>query len=219
MPGLTLDDTMAGDVLRVALDDHSGRLRYTGVLAQAVRGALLIDLAAAGRLWGSVPEPQLDPSPTGLAVADELTAAVSEHPDRTLERLLRRGTPHLHDMIAELLADGCWTVERHGLSAGTARYVDADPARFRALDQRLDAIAVGDAEPDSDRDAAMACLAVSTGSTPATAKDRLEELIGRCGSLTWIVRFVIEYLEASKADALAAGIANTKTTVVQQGLI
>ena len=216
---LTVQNSLAGDLLRVALQAHDGRLKFPGVLAPTLRGAVLVDLAAAGRLQRAADGTQIDTTPTGWDAADELLTGVNDHPDRTLEWWLRRGTPHLHELIAELLADGVWSIARHGLGSTTTRYVDAEEARIQNLCDHVENVAAGTATPEDEREAALSCLAVSSGSTAPVGDDRLNDLLNSCGPISWIVRDVIAYLQAAQADDRAGLQANLMTGGFQLGSV
>ena len=221
MNALNLGDSLTGDYLRVALDADSGKLRHCGVLAEAARGALLIDLARIGLLTEHGGQASVGPTPSGLALADELLHAMAEQPTRSIEIWLQRGVPHLHEFIAELLLDGYWTLERHGIIATHARYTDRDAARY----DRLRTTLIDDIEaartPPNPREAALAALVNVTGlGVPSPHLHQLPETLrDACGELTWIVNEVVAFLYSAQANVLAAGSVSGVTTGITLGSV
>ena len=213
---LTIGDSVTGDFLRVALDGDSGKLRHCGVLAEAARGALLIDLARVGALTFTDDVNQVDTAPTGFALADELLAAISDHPDRAMQVWLQRGVPHLHEVVAELLADRYWTVERHNLIASHARYVDRDAAHYDQLRAWLIDDIAGRRHPEP-REAALAALINVTGlGAPSPHLNGLPaHLLKATGDLGWIVTDVTSFLVAAQAQDQAGAIVAATTTGAQ----
>jgi Golgi phosphoprotein 3 (GPP34) len=215
---LSIGDSVTGDFLRVALDGDSGRLKHCGVLAEAARGALLIDLARLGRLSHGPDGASVDTTPTGLAVADELLEAVDAHPTRAMQVMLQRGVPHLHELIAELIAEGYWTVRRHGILAG---YADRDADRFARSHRDLVAIIGGTNQPIDARQAALAALINVTGlGDPSPYLNKLpDHLLKSCQELGWIVADVTGFLYDAQATALASGLSSGVTTGIQLGSV
>ncbi len=217
---LAMTDSVCGDFLRLALDADSGKLRHTGVLAEAMRGALLIDLARAGRLNENGPGAQVDTTPTGFGLADELIRAVEEHPTRNLRIWMQRGVPHLHEFIAELVADGFWTVERRDLTLA-AHYRDSSAARYQALFEAIAAVVRGEHAPADPRQAALAALATVTSLVDPgpSLQHPSPALLEASGDLRWITTQVTDFLLDAQAEDGAAGAANTITTGIQLGSI
>jgi hypothetical protein len=220
MESLAMSDSVCGDFLRLALDADSGKLEHPGVLAEAMRGALLIDLAAVGRLTQNGPGAQIDTSATGFGLADELIRAVEQHPTRDLRVWMQRGVPHLHEFIAELIADRFWTVHRRDLGLET-RYVDSNEAKYRQLFADVAAVLRGQAQPSDPRRASLAALAAVTNLVdPGPTLIRpTDDVLEACGEQRWIVTQVIDFLLDAQAQDAAAGAVNTVTTAVQLGSI
>jgi hypothetical protein len=217
MADLSMGDSVTGDYLRVALDHDSGKLKHDNVIAEALRGALLIDLARLGRLTHDDAGTQVDTTPTGMAQADELLHDVDTHPKRSMEVWLQRGEVHLHEFIAELLADGLWTVKRHGINANHARYVDRDAAHYQELHAVLVSVIAGEVAPADHRQAALAALAEVTGlaGPGAGLQQSGGGLLKHCGDLAWIVADVTRFLLDAQGDDLAAGTVAAITTGAQ----
>jgi hypothetical protein len=218
---LNLGDSVVGDFLRVALDADSGKLRHCGVLAEAARCALVIDLARLGLLVEAGHQPLGASSSTGLGLADELLNAMAGDPTRALDVWLQRGIPHLHEFIAELLLDGYWTLERHGIIATHARYIDRDATHYDQLRATLIEDIQGKHTPIDSREAALAALVNVSGL--GVASPHLHELPKKlrdaCGELGWIVEAVTTFLYDAQADALAAGTVSAVTTGISLGSV
>jgi hypothetical protein len=220
MAELSMDGSVTGDFLRVALDVESGKLKHCNVLAEAMRGALLIDLARHGNLSRSNEVNRIDTAPTGMALADELLHDMSTHPKRRLDVWMQRGTPHLHEFIAELLADGFWTVKRHRLLIDHARYSDKDAVLYEHLHGTLVGIIHGKA-PADERQAALAALANVTGlGEPGPYLNHLPaHILAATHDLGWIVTEVTTFLYEAQGNAIAAGTASAYTTGIQIGSV
>jgi hypothetical protein len=211
---VNLSDCVTGDLLRVTLAADHDRLRFPEPVAEVSRGALLTDLALLGRLTSAADESEVDTTATGLAVIDELVSGVQEHPDRTMEWWLRRGHPHLHELVAELIAEGCWPVERHGVITAACRYVDRDGDRMWGVRRRLADVVAGHV-PTDHREAALAVLASLTGALEPLTESRRDELVRGCGRVGWMVRGVVDYLAAAQEDDAAAATVNATTYGIQ----
>jgi len=202
-----MTDSVAGDYLRVALALDDGRLRHSMILAEALRGAFLIDFARVGILEERTTGSELDTSPTGSDSADDLLAEVEDHPQRTMQCWLQRGVPHVHEVIAELIADGVWHAERHGFADLHVRYVDVDGARYDKLAKTLESVVQGHVAAIDARQAALAALAAVTGLTSANPLAPVpEHLLQTCRTLEPIVRDVTDFLIAADAQARAVSL-------------
>ena len=215
MEPLAMSDSVCGDFLRIALHADSGTLQHQGALAEAMRGALLIDLARVGRLTENGPGAQVDTTATGFGLADELIAAVEAHPTRNMRTWMQRGVPHLHEFIAELLADGFWTVHRRDLVF--TRYVDSNATHYEKLLDTIATIIRGHATPADPRQAALAALATITSliDPGPTLHQPDPKLIAWCGDLAWITQQVTDFLYYAQTEDAATGAANTITTGTQ----
>jgi hypothetical protein len=218
---LQIGDSVTGDFLRVALDADSGKLQHLGVIDDAARGALLIDLVRIGRLTADGVPASAAATTSGLELADELVRRMVEHPKQPMQVWLQRGIPHLHEFIAELLVDGDWTLERHGITATHARYVDRDAAHYDQLRAELIDDIQGKRTPANPREAAVAALANVTGlGVPSPYLHPLpEQLLKACGELAWIVTEVTTFLYDFQGDVGAAGTVSGITTGISSGSV
>jgi hypothetical protein len=215
-----MTDSVAGDYLRVVLAIEHGKLRHSMILAEALRGAFLIDFARIGKLEERASGSQLDTSPTGSDSADDLLREVDEHPQRTMQRWLQRGVPHVHEVIAELIADRVWTAERHGFADLHVHYVDVDAARYDELAKVLESVVHGRVAAVDARQAALAALASVTGLTTVEPLTQVpEHLLQACRTLEPVVRDVIEFLQAADTQARAVAYVTESTALGQLGAI
>lgn len=119
-------DWGSGTTARVAALalDRKGRLLPQFLVADAVRCALVLDLALADRLATDDDHLELDTAPTGFAPADALLRALEVEPERILtdwfgER--RINLPLVADGLVEI---GAWRA--HSPPIGRARYRPVD---------------------------------------------------------------------------------------------
>jgi hypothetical protein len=215
--GNTFTGTLAADYLRLALAAYSGRLEHRPVLGDAARGALLIDLVASGALVRTAEGTELDTTPTGVLLIDKMLHAVVKHPNHTMERRLRRGSPHLDECLAQLVAEGTWTTTGSKPSRRRGGYLDADEPRFRSQLRQLFAIYDGRTAPTGPRSASLAALGGVTGllgPTPYVLWPPAE-VLEACAELSWIVRDITHYLYAAQVENEVAGATNTATMFTQ----
>ena len=216
---LTVSNSVAGQLLRVALAADAGKLAHDGALALAARGALMIDLVEVGVLTRDDNGTQISSGPTGLTLADELIRAVSDHPDRTMERWLRRGVPHLDRFVDALISEGCWTLVRHGFNTNHATYDDTEHEHYQQLRSILSDVIRGRRAADSAHQAALAVMANAIN--VLTLKPHLglppPDVLSACGDLSWIVADVANYLNDAQSQDLAAGRADGASSAFQLG--
>jgi hypothetical protein len=207
--------SVAGDLIRVGLQfGDDDELEHTPALAQSLRGAMLIDLTIAGRLTLGPDGSEMDCSPTGWALADEVMSDINDHPTAPMERLLQHGHPHLSRFIDDLIDRQLWRITRHGIGAGHTKYEDVDGATYKSLQHRLSEIA-SRREPGVDsRTSVLALLAAVSGLTDVRASDVVpEEFFQSCGALESIVRDVATFVQ----DALSIDIASGRIDRIGMG--
>ena len=187
--------------------DGKGRLSGRLLCSTAVRAALLVDLALAGRLEETADSITLDDSPTGVPPLDELLQAVSQAPGTTLDAWLELPRPTLRDLAAEAVGTGRWELRR-GLFPG-ARFLDLAADRT-AADRARDPDHVGPGWTPSD--AAVTAIAhvvglrgVGAGWFGDQPADPLaDDVLAATGPLRWLVAAVTDHLAWARARALAA---------------
>jgi hypothetical protein len=196
-------DLSTGVAVRLAaicLTDD-GRLREFDIWDTAARGALLVDLARAGRLVDEPDSIAIDLAPTGFAPADRLLAAMEVEPERPLVWWLDHGGVRMEDVADAAVLAGRWDVRRTLLGR---RYDDLharevhDPAEGRRPDDGLPA-----------DDAAVTALATACGAWGRRPEEPAEEDLADCGPLRWICETVTGHLqEAQRRNLRAAGAAD-----------
>lgn len=220
MSTLNIRATLCGDVLRLALTSGGGTLQRQGLLAIAARASLLVDLAAVGAIndpgsdtglaldaLGSVRQLlEVDTDPTGCVSADALTGYIRRHPRHTVDRLLRRGRPHLAAVVAELVREGAGV--RTGPAPGIrfAHFHDAAAAQFAATYRRIPLLLAGQLRPADTREAALAAIADVLGlcgyrDLNLPVSPRMTEHLG---DVTWIGTEVADYLRTVQIHRSAA---------------
>ena len=165
-----------------------GRLPDFAIWDTGVRGALLVDLAFAGRLAQTEDSVTVDERPTGFPPADRLLAAVVVEPEQHLDWWLDHGGVGMRDLAAANVSTGRWTAGRRLLGR---RYAETDPAgaeRDRALHPRSP-------EPHwSPETAAVMAIALATGAVEPPPDPPDEALLALTGPARWICEAVVDHL-------------------------
>lgn len=183
--------------------DDSGRLRTYALWDVAVRGALLVDLALAGRVTLDEDSIVIDATPTGFSPADLLLAPMAVEPERPLDWWMDRGAVRLADLVGDNLRSGRWTV-RWTVVGRRYTVLGPDPRRAGLLTRR----------PDDDRSPALAALAAlgdASGITDMCPGEPAEELLGSTGPVRWLCEAVVDHLQVAhrrnlrQAGALGSG--------------
>lgn len=157
-----MPDRLATQLLRVARDPATGRLRHAGALATGLRAALFTDLILAGRVSPAGRGPYADePVERGDRILDAVQRTVARRPDVAWWRWFRHVRVDRVALVDELVQAGRWTPRRSGL--GTA-YDDAEADEALAWAQQLRRIVRHEAgEPDA-RQNVLAMLTLMCGS-------------------------------------------------------
>jgi Golgi phosphoprotein 3 (GPP34) len=168
--------------------DPAGRLGDYLLWQTAVRGAVLVDLASAGRLAQTDDSITIDEIPTGFGPADNVLRAITVEHERSLDWWVDHGPVRLRDVAAANVASGRWAV------AGP-------PFRRRYRDLHLDATARdrarGGRRPESDWSpdtAAVAAIARAAGADGDLAGEPPQELLALTGPARWICQAVTDHL-------------------------
>ncbi|MDQ1662990.1 MAG: hypothetical protein QOJ68_2970 [Blastococcus sp.] len=192
---MDLDDGVAVRIASLCLD-AKGRLLKWLICATAVRAALLVDLALAGRLESTEDSISIDPTPTGFAPADRLLAAVGVEHERSLDGWLDERRIGLRDVAEANVRSGRWST-RHALLPTSRRYSDRQPdATNRDRQLRYGP----GAEQCTPADAAVAVIGLSAGLlVPLAQGPAAEILLARAGAARWLCEAVGEHLVTAKA--------------------
>jgi hypothetical protein len=168
--------------------DRRGRLRDFAIWDTGARGALLVDLAFAGRLAHTEDSVTVDERPTGFAPADRLLAAVAVERERDLDWWLDHGGVGMADLAEANVAAGRWTVGRRLLRRCYAETDAAGAERDRGLDPRRP-------EPEwTPATAAVMAVALAAGAVEPPPDPPDEALLERTGPVRWICEAVVDHL-------------------------
>lgn len=185
---------LAEELLLLAYDDESGKATGSRIgLDLGMTAAVLVELTLAGRIGCSGGKILVkDPSPTGLAIDDEVLARMAADTPHTTSSWVQRLRHGLRGrVLADLVARGIVRdVDETALGfIHLHRYPVADTTVEHEVRKRLTAALTGEREPD-ERTAALAALLAATrmeprlGLTGPAAEDarrRLAEIAARAG--------------------------------------
>ncbi len=173
-------DRIATDLLRLARDPASGRIRNRTCLDVGLRAALFADLAIGGQVIDYAGTPAVTPlEPTGDRMLDAVRDAVARRPSVDWVRWFRYVSTDCKALRNELLTAGRWQQQRRW----PATYVDDGSDDMLALAHRLDQVARYEREPDDTREAVLTTLATTCGATgrrprPGAVAKELGKLVG-----------------------------------------
>jgi hypothetical protein len=168
--------------------DDDGRLRDYFIWDTAARGALLLDLALAGRLTETDDSVDIDPTPTGFAPADSLLAAIAVEPERSLDWWIQRGGVRMADVADAIVRAGRWTERRHLFGR---RFQDQQAEQTAADRARV----FGTPDPGwSPETAAVVAVTTAAGEPGHRPKPPEDAVLRLTGPLQWICRTVVEQL-------------------------
>lgn len=158
--------TLAEEIMLLSLDDESGAAKGRTAAGWGVAGGILLELAMAGRVTVTGGRIEVtDASPTGDALLDgrlERIAAWTKGSGRrkAADWLTKDQSKGVRAAVDRLCERGLVTEERHralGLFP-TRRYPEADGSVERELRDRLSAVVLDGAEPDSRTSGLVALL-------------------------------------------------------------
>ncbi|MFC9595204.1 GPP34 family phosphoprotein [Streptomyces sp. NPDC056944] len=150
--------TLAEEIMLLSLDDESGAVRERQSAAWAVAGGILLDLVLAGRV--AVEEGRLrvtDPTPTETPLLDERLlriaawAARRRRDPKVTEWLTKDHTKAVRATTDSLRARGLVREEQRRVLGvfPVTRHPEAEGATERELRDRLRAVVLEGAEPDT----------------------------------------------------------------------
>jgi hypothetical protein len=188
-----------------------GRVPDRLLASDAVRAALLLDLALAGRMTSTEDSIVVDPTPTGFSPADRLLAAIEAEPERSLDGWLAERRIGLRDVVEANVASGRWE-RRPGLLGLRARYTDLYP------EQTARDLARSASDWPADASPADACVTVVAGASGLLDPEfdlpvaPPPALLAATGPAAWLGPTVVEHLRQAharyrdEAGALGGGI-------------
>ena len=174
-----MPDRIAVDLLRMARDPGSGRLRHRSSLDIALRAALFSELALNGQIVDQVNAPSLtSPEPTGDRIFDGIRGAVEARPNVTWRRWFRHVRIDRTTLSAELVDAGRWRRTR----SWPAAFADAEAEEAQALAFEINRVVAFDRAPVDSREAVLTLLAVASGASgrrprPAAVRRELKSLL------------------------------------------
>ena len=197
---MDLSSGVAVQLAGVCLTDD-GRLRDFDIWDAAARGALLVDLARAGRLVDAPDSIEVDPTPTGFFPADRLLAAMEVEPERPLVWWMDHGGVRMEDVADAAVEQGRWTVRRTLLGR---RYDVLEPVP--AYDPADGEPPAGGLLPET---AAVTALATACGAWGRRPEPVEADELADTGPLRWICETVTDQLrETHRRNLRAAGAAD-----------
>ncbi|MFI6156325.1 GPP34 family phosphoprotein [Kitasatospora sp. NPDC051170] len=218
--------TLAEEVLLLTLDDESGVAKERFGAAWAIPGALLAELALAGRVTvedGKVAV--LDGEPVGEPLLDGCLDrlagwAEGRRTAKASDWLLKDRATAPTDTLARLVERGLVTEERHKALGifPVRRYPEADGSVERALRERLAAAVLHGAEPDARTAALIALLHAAKlyrSAFPDVPRKEVEPRFAEITEGEWAgesVREAIRNAQAVLAAVIAATAATAATT-------
>jgi len=172
-------DRLATQLLLIAHDPTTGRLRRPRMLDIGLRAALFTDLVLAGRVTEQYRAPFAEQSTeSDDHMLDAVERAVVRRPYVGWWRWFRHVRADRLALVGELLADGRWTQESGGLRPS---YRNADPGAATALAYATLQVVEKRASPADARQAVLAALTVMCGSVgrphPRAVRRELKPII------------------------------------------
>jgi hypothetical protein len=166
-----------------------GSLGSFSLWDDAARGALLLDLALAGRLESLEDSIVVDAEPTGFPPADALLAAIGAEPERALDGWLAERRLGLRHLAAANVGSGRWSMRRDLFAR--RRYVD-----LRSEATRADARRARDTDPVdwTPADACVMVLAAAASLRIAGPAPDAEAVLPRTGPAAWLGEAVLDHL-------------------------
>jgi hypothetical protein len=196
-PGVSVAERIA-----VLCLDDKGHLPDNVYLAMAVRGAVLVDLAVAGRLAQTEDSIELDATPLGRPVPDRALAELDVLDGRSLDWWLEHSHLGLPEVADEQVLAGSWVRLRPSGLRLRPRFEEHAGSRTRDL-----ALIEGDGGIDGQEDAAVVLVAtaVHLGGRPGSTR---ADVLPRTGSVRWVVELVVDFLDETRARGIAVSSAS-----------
>lgn len=174
-----MPDRIAIDLLRVARDPVTGRLRHHSALEVALRGALFAELAFDGHITDDNNAPNATiGEPTDDRVFEAICQAVRQRPNVTWRRWFRHVSGDRTALCKELVEAGRWERKPGWRTA----FTDTESVQAQATAFELNRIATFDRSPKDSREAVLALLGVASGAIgrrphPAAVRRELKPVL------------------------------------------
>lgn len=164
---------IAADLLRIARDPRSGRLRNRGALAVGTRAALMAELALAGCLVDAGPSPVITEADAPQErILATLREAVADQPGHRWVRWFTHVSADREAVARALVDQGRWEPTGGGLLGGQT-YGDREPDATLALVARTLEVAEFHRAPADPAEAVLAALTVICGAVSGRPRPRL----------------------------------------------
>jgi hypothetical protein len=181
----------------------SGRLRRYDIWDTAVRGALLVDLAFAGRVTQDEDSVVIDATPTGFPPADALLAPLAVEPERPLDWWMDRGAVDLGDLVRDNVESRRWRRAWTPLGRRYVREPGSGPAGETEPARRPETAAWDPAT------AAVAVIGDTSGITDMRPGEPADGLLEHTGAVRWLCAAVVDHLQvAHRRNLRQAGAAD-----------
>jgi hypothetical protein len=184
--------------------DAKGHLPESHYAGMGLRGALLVDLAQAGRLTQTEDSIDLDATPLGAPLADRALQELDALAGRSLDWWLEHGVVDLRDAATALVADGSWEQLPRQALHRDPRFAARGPGE-REHDV---AVLAGSAPSVSAEDAAVAAIAAAAGLAGARVSGPPDELVAATGSAAWVCRLVTDFVGEARIEGTAVSRAS-----------
>jgi hypothetical protein len=193
-------DRIAIDLLRIARNPATGRLRHTSSLEAALRGALFAEMAFDGYLVDESNAPSTTlAEPTDDRVFELIWQAVRERPNVAWRRWFRWVKGDRTAMCRELVEAQRWVPKPGRRTA----FTDVESDQALAMSIELNRIAAFERSPKDSREAVLVLLGVACGAVGPRPRPSA-------------VRRELKLVLASVDNATAAKVVTTAAAVIRR---
>ncbi|WP_328907499.1 GPP34 family phosphoprotein [Streptomyces sp. NBC_00234] len=216
--------TLAEEIMLLSLDDESGSAKQREAASWAVSGGILLELVLAGKVSVKGKYLELvDTTPTGDALADSRTALIEtwmrgRGKCRVTDWLTKDRSKAVAATLESLCQRGVVVDEKHKVLGvfPIRRYPEADGAVERELRERLRAVVLDGAVPDSRTAGLIALVHSAKLHRLAFPDDHGKQVASRMEEVA-TGQWAAESVRAAIRDMQAAMVAVTVITVAAVG--